>query len=156
MAGAIVKHDAISGAVVRALALVAAGQPIYDERMLQDFEEPCFFVIESSVKEEPGLDRYCWREHRVEVSYYPANDALSHKWLLSIWREAMMLALRKIMVDAYVSDEGIVQLPVRARDAECRFIDDHITYYASYRIRCRQGEADEVTMETLTQIQNII
>lgn len=155
MAGTVVAHDAISGAVVRALSTIAAGQPIYNERMLQDFDEPCFFVFETSVSEEPGLDRYCFREHRIEVSYYPVTEALSHHSLLSQWRETLMLTLRKIMVDAYVENSQTVRLPVSARNAECRFIEDHITYYASYRIRCRRSADSGTTMAEFTQTQHI-
>lgn len=152
---ALVTHDAIKGAVVRALSAISAGQPIYDERMLQDFTEPCFFVIETSVSEEPGLTPYCFREHRIEVSYFPVTEALSHRTQLSHWREIIMEALRRIMVDAYVENNQTIRLPVRARNAECRFIEDHITYYASYRIRCRTPEIEEPIMETLIQEQHL-
>lgn len=155
MACAVVTHDAIKGAVVRALSAISAGQPIYDEIMLQDFTEPCFFVIETSVSEDPELTPYCFREHRIEVTYFPVTEALSHTKQLSQWREIMMDALRKIMVDAYVENNQTIRLPVRARNAECKFIEDHITYYASYRIHCRTPEIGEPIMETLIQEQHL-
>lgn len=155
MACAVVTHDVIKGAVVRALSAISAGQPIYDERMLQDFNEPCFFVIETSVSEEPELTPYCFREHRVEVTYFPVMEALSHRTQLSQWRDTIMDALRNIMVDAYVENNQMIRLPVRARNAECRLVEDHITYYANYRIHCRTPEIDDPIMETLIQYEHL-
>lgn len=136
MSGAIVKHDAISGAVVRALVPIAAGQPIYNERMLQDFEEPCFFVIETSVTESPDYEPYSWRDHRIEVSYLPKTDALSDRRSMAEWRLMLLEYLSTIHVDAMTIDGERVRLPVYAQNPECRFVDEHITYYASYRIHC--------------------
>ena len=156
MSGAIVTHDAVSGAVVRALVPIAAGQPIYDERMLQDFNEPCFFVLEPSVTEERQLDRYSMYEHKVEVSYFPATQAVTERRLLSEWRWLLMQTLQNIFVDAYMdSEEKIVRLPVRAHGAECRWVEDHMVYYASYRLRCRKITDEGVIMQKLIENQNI-
>lgn len=155
MAGAEVKSDAICGAVTRAISQIASGLPIYDERMLQNFVEPCFFVIETSVSETQGLDRYCWREHRIEVSYIPKPDALSNRRLLGEWREILMQTLFEIYVDANVDGENIERLPVRAQNAECRLNEDQITYYATYRIYCRRSEQQHSVMGSLAQDINL-
>lgn len=156
MSGAIVTHDAVSGAVVRALVPIAAGQPIYDERMLQDFTEPCFFVIEPSVTEEKQLDRYWMYEHKIEVSYFPKPQAMTDRRLLSEWRQLLFSTLRKIDVDAYMDSEGkIVRLPLRAHAAECRWIEDHLVYYANYSLRCREVVDEGVIMQKLIENQNI-
>lgn len=141
MSGAVVQHDAVQGAVVRAVAAIAAGVPIYDERMLQDFQEPCFFVIESSVSERPDYDRYLWREHRIEVSFYPETQALTDRHSLSRWRLLLLEHLQKIHVDATISETGeVTRLPVYAQNPECRFIADHLVFYATYRIHCARSE----------------
>ena len=156
MSGALVTHDAVSSAVVRALVPIAAGQPIYDERMLQDFQEPCFFVIEPSVNEEKQLDKYWVYEHKIEVSYFPVTKAMTEYQLMSEWRWMIMQTLQYIHVDAYMDAENkAVKLPVRAHGAECRWIEDHLVYYASYRIRCRKIVDDGSIMQTLITNQNI-
>lgn len=140
MSGAIVTHDAVSGAVVRALVPIAAGQPIYDERMLQDFREPCLFVVETSVDESPDYDNYLWRTHHIEVSYFPVPRAMTDRKTLSQWRLMLLEHLEKIYVDAVADDGGnIERLPVYAQHPECRFVEDHITYYATYRIHCARA-----------------
>ena len=156
MSGAIVTHDAVSGAVVRALVPIASGQPIYDERMLQDFREPCFFVIETGVTEEKQIGRYWMYEHRIEVSYFPVAQAMTERRLLSEWRLTLMQTLRRVFVDAYMDSENkVVRLPVRAHGAECRWVEDHLVYYASYRIRCRELVDDGTVMQNLITNQNI-
>ena len=156
MSGAVVTYDAVSGAVVRALVPIAAGQPIYDERMLQEFKEPCFFVIEPSVTEEKQLDRYWMYDHKIEVSYFPVTQAMTERKLLSEWRWTLMQTLRYVHVDAYMDSENkVVRLPVRAHGAECRWVEDHLVYYASYRLRCRVIVDDGMMMQNLIINQNI-
>lgn len=150
MSGAIVTYDAVSGAVVRALVPIAAGQPIYDERMLQDFKEPCFFVIEPSVTESPDYDRLLWRDHRIEVSYFPKPQAMTDRKTLSEWRLILLEQLEKIYVDISTDDKGNVErLPVYAQNPECRFVEDHLTYYATYRIHCVRQTVAVETMDKL-------
>ena len=156
MSGTVVTYDAVSCAVVRALVPIAAGQPIYDERMLQDFKEPCFFVIEPSVTEEKQLDRYWMYDHKIEVSYFPVTQAMTERKLLSEWRWTLMQTLRYVHVDAYMDSENkVVRLPVRAHGAECRWVEDHLVYYASYRLRCREIVDDGTIMQNLITNQNI-
>ena len=150
MSDAIVTHDAVSGAVVRALVPIAAGQPIYDERMLQDFTEPCFFVIETSVTESPDYDRYLWRTHHIEVSYFPKTQAMTDRKALSSWRLMLLEYLEKIYVNATEDSNGNVErLPVYAQNPECRFVEDHITYYATYKLHCVNSVASGGVMNTL-------
>lgn len=149
MSGAIVTYDAVSGAVVRALVPIAAGQPIYDERMLQDFKEPCFFVIEPSVTESPDYDRLLWRDHRIEVSYFPKPQAMTDRKTLSYWRLMLLEHLSKIYVDSTEDNKVITRRPVYAQNPECRFVEDHLVYYATYRVHCVRQEAPSPTMETL-------
>lgn len=149
MSGAIVTHDAVSGAVVRALVPIAAGQPIYDERMLQDFKEPCFFVIETSVDEAPDYDNYLWRTHHIEVSYFPVPRAMTDRKTLSQWRLMLLEYLEKIYVDSTEENGEMTRLPVYAQHPECRFVEDHITYYATYRIHCARARPAEQPMGLL-------
>jgi len=146
MSGALVTYDAVSGAVVRALVPIAAGQPIYDERMLQDFNEPCFFVIEPSVTESPDYNRLLWREHRIEVSYFPKPQAMTDRKTLSYWRLMLLEHLSKIYVDSTEDNKVITRLPVYARNPECRFVEDHLVYYATYRIHCVKPKIATVPM----------
>lgn len=149
MSGAVVTYDAVSGAVVRALVPIAAGQPIYDERMLQDFKEPCFFVIEPSVTESPDYDRLLWRDHRIEVSYFPKPQAMTDRKTLSYWRLMLLEYLSKIYVDSTEENKVITRLPVYAQNPECRFVEDHLVYYATYRIHCVKAETPAPNMEIL-------
>lgn len=149
MSGAVVTYDAVSGAVVRALVPIAAGQPIYDERMLQDFKEPCFFVIEPSVTESPDYDRLLWRDHRIEVSYFPKPQAMTDRKTLSYWRLMLLEHLSKIYVDSTEENKVITRLPVYAQNPECRFVEDHLVYYATYRIHCVKAETPAPNMEIL-------
>lgn len=149
MSGAIVTHDAITGAVVRALVPIAAGQPIYDERMLQNFEEPCFFVIEPSVTESPDYNRFLWRNHRIEVSYFPNPQAMTDRKTLSYWRLMLLEHLSKIYIDSTESNGKFTRLPVYAQNPECRFVEDHLVYYATYRINCVMVETPAPYMENM-------
>ena len=149
MSGAVVTYDAVSGAVVRALVPIAAGQPIYDERMLQDFKEPCFFVIEPSVTESPDYDRLLWRDHRIEVSYFQKPQAMTDRKTLSYWRLMLLEHLSKIYVDSTEENKVITRLPVYAQNPECRFVEDHLVYYATYRIHCVKAETPAPNMEIL-------
>ena len=149
MSGAVVTYDAVSGAVVRALVPIAAGQPIYDERMLQDFKEPCFFVIEPIVTESPDYDRLLWRDHRIEVSYFPKPQAMTDRKTLSYWRLMLLEHLSKIYVDSTEENKVITRLPVYAQNPECRFVEDHLVYYATYRIHCVKAETPAPNMEIL-------
>lgn len=149
MSGAVVTYDAVSGAVVRALVPIAAGQPIYDERMLQDFKEPCFFVIEPSVTESPDYDRLLWRDHRIEVSYFPKPQAMTDRKTLSYWRLMLLEHLSKIYVDSTEENKVITRLPVYAQNPECRLVEDHLVYYATYRIHCVKAETPAPNMETM-------
>lgn len=149
MSGAIVTHDAITGAVVRALVPIAAGQPIYDERMLQDFTEPCFFVIEPSVTESPDYDRLFWRDHRIEVSYFPKPQAMTDRKTISYWRLMLLEYLERIYVDAAYENGETTRLPVYAQNPECRFVEDHLVYYATYRIHCVKAETPAPNMAVL-------
>lgn len=149
MSGTLVTHDAVSGAVVRALVPISAGQPIYDERMLQDFKEPCFFVIEPSVTESPDYDRLLWRDHRIEVSYFPKSQAMTDRKALSYWRLMLLEHLSKIYVDSTEDNKVITRLPVYAQNPECRIVEDHLVYYATYRIHCVKSEIPAPNMEIL-------
>ena len=149
MSGVAVTYDAVSGAVVRALVPIAAGQPIYDERMLQDFKEPCFFVIEPSVTESPDYDRLFWRDHRIEVSYFPKPQAMTDRKTLSYWRLMLLEHLSRIYVDSTEENKVITRLPVYAQNPECRFVEDHLVYYATYRIHCVKQETPAPNMEIL-------
>ena len=149
MSDVVVTYDAVSGAVVRALVPIAAGQPIYDERMLQDFKEPCFFVIEPSVTESPDYDRLLWRDHHIEVSYFPKTQAMTDRKTLSYWRLMLLEYLSKIYVDSTEDNKVVTRLPVYAQNPECRFVEDHIVYYATYRIHCVKAEVPTPNMRNL-------
>ena len=157
MAGTELKHSMVIKGVVKALQQISQrfNVPIYDERMLQNFTEPCLFVIERRVNQRRELGSYFTSEHHIEVSYISKPNAETTNMICSAWRFALMAALSKISVEAYTDDDGsMVELPVRAHNPECRLVNDNVVFTAFYSIRGRQHEHG-VSMQKLEHNEGI-
>lgn len=140
---AIVHGNMVKNAVVRKLRAIAGDVPIYAEQILQDFEEPCFFVYESSVYEERDIEPVFWQHRKIEVKYYTDPDSSQR------CAEALAMGERIRRTLAYIELESNSQgytLLTRAIGADFRLFEDYCVYYATYRLKCRIQEGKSALM----------
>ena len=102
--------------------------PIYNERIDQDFQEPCFFVWCSQTRTEPVVWPRFEQRHDIEVRFYPDNvhDQNSTAAVKSI---QLIECLHRILIPRNDS----TPLPVFAQNYSSRIVDDALVFSVQYR-----------------------
>lgn len=131
----------IKNAIVNRLDSLNPEVPVYDERVEQGFQEPCFFVLQISSGQTKEVDRRYRRAMTFDVHYFP-SDSLEKK------TECQQVADKLYEHLEYVEWGGNLY---RGQKLQHEVVDDVLHFLVSFDIHLMRQKNSVSKMRTLEQ-----
>lgn len=130
--------EAIKNAIISRLVARDPELPVYDERVEQGFQEPCFFVLQVSSRQTKEVHRRYRRVMMFDVHYFPGN--------LDKKTECQRVAEQLYEQLEYVEWGGILY---RGHEMKHEIVDDVLHFFLSYSVHLIRQKANAAKMQHL-------
>lgn len=131
--------EAIKNAIISRLVARDPELPVYDERVEQGFQEPCFFVLQLSGGQTKEVDRRYRRTLMFDVHYFPSDSSEKKT-------ECQRVATQLYELLEYVEWGGSLY---RGHEMKHEVVDDVLHFFLSYNVHLIRQKATAAKMQHL-------
>jgi hypothetical protein len=149
--GEIIK-SAIARKISSDFALANSQTKIYKEKIVQNWNKPCFFIWTVDVSQEKLMNNNYSLIYQMNVRFHPRDDDKTTYETLCGIGTMLFETLSEIELPLMVYvDGGIAEQnkPVRGTQMSYQVTDDVLQFFVTYTLKVMKGGSSRITMENL-------
>lgn len=132
----------VKNALIKKLSLLTPELPVYDERVEQGMQQPCFFVLLMESSQAREINRRYKRFHPFDVHFFPDRDAAAQREACELMAERLYSEIEYIR-----GTEG----GYRGTGMRHEIVDGVLHFFVQFNFHVFRERDPEVKMQIMTE-----